>query len=135
MVDTAKALLAAERRGRIADLLMQQGAVRVNELSDLFGVSEVTIRGDLDLMAKEGLLRRDRGGAIAISHPGLITAFEQRAGVNLEEKRRIGRVAAQFVSPNDTMILDAGTTVMELARSLAHVTPLTVVTNALNIAT
>jgi DeoR/GlpR family transcriptional regulator of sugar metabolism len=134
-VEESKPLLAAERRARITDLAIQRGSVRVNELSDLFQVSEVTIRGDLDLLARRGVLLRDHGGAIVNTRTGLVTAFEQRASLNLEEKRRIGRVAAGMVEPGETIIMDAGTTTMEMARSLPDVAPLTVVTNALNVAT
>lgn len=130
-----KVLLGAERRARIGEILMQQGTVRVTELSELFGVSEVTVRADLDQMAAEGRLLRDRGGAVLLSsYPRLLTAFEQRASICAEEKRRIGYAAARLVSPNDTIILDAGTTLMEMAKNL-KVAPLTVVTNALNVAT
>ncbi len=134
MSEQPRALLAEERRARIAALAAQQGAVRVDELSALFQVSEVTIRSDLDVLAERGLLVRDRGGALANARAGLVTAFEQRAGQNLEEKRRIGRAAAQLVQPGDTIIMDAGTTLMEMARCLRDVAPLTVVTNALNVA-
>lgn len=135
MAVTAKSLLATERRRRISELLTQQGAVRVDELSTLFGVSDVTIRSDLDAMAREGLLLRDRGGAVAPSYPSLITAFRQRTRVHADEKRRIGHAAAALVKPNDTIIMDAGTTTMEMARSLVRNVPVTIVTNALNIAT
>lgn len=130
-----KTLLAAERREQIALLLARQGVVRVGELSTTLGVSEVTVRNDLDEMAREGLLLRERGGAVTVSRTSLTIAFEQRASLNLDEKRRIGRAAAQLVKPRDTIILDAGTTVMEMAKSLNSVSPLTVVTNALNVTT
>ena len=133
--DEARGRLSVERRARIAELVAQQGAVYVNELSRTFGVSEVTIRSDLDLMAKQGLVVRDRGGAIANTKTNLATVFEQRATLNLEAKQRIGRAAAGLVAPGETIIMDAGTTLMEMAKSLENVAPLTVVTNALNVAT
>jgi DeoR/GlpR family transcriptional regulator of sugar metabolism len=116
------------------DLVAQRGLVRVSELSDLFHVSEVTIRDDLDLLTRRGILVRERGGAIANTNTTLATAFEQRASLNIEEKRRIGRAAAQLVNPGETIIMDAGTTIMEMAKALTNVSPLTVVTNALNVA-
>jgi DeoR family transcriptional regulator of aga operon len=127
-------LMAAERRARIADLLRHKGFVRIKELCHLFDVSQVTIRGDLDFLAGQGVLTRERGGAIANTRASLLTAFDQRAGLNLDEKRRIGQAAARLVLPGDTIIMDAGTTVMELAKSLGDVSPLTVITNALNVA-
>jgi DeoR/GlpR family transcriptional regulator of sugar metabolism len=127
-------LLAAERRARIGALAARQGVVRTEELSRLFGVSPVTIRSDLDQLAKEGVLVRDRGGAVVNTNTALTVAFNQRAELNLEEKQRIGLAAARLVARGDTVILDAGTTTMEMAKVLTEVTPLTVVTNALNVA-
>jgi DeoR family transcriptional regulator, aga operon transcriptional repressor len=134
-MDEQFSLLAAERRNRIAEMVARQGVVRVGELSETFRVSEVTIRSDLDLLARQGLVVRDRGGAVANLRAGLAVAFEQRAALNQEEKRRIGRAAAQLVQPGDTIIMDAGSTMLEMARCLGNVAPLTVVTNALNVAT
>lgn len=108
--------------------------MRTDELARAFGVSPVTIRSDLDLLAKEGVLVRDRGGAVVNTNAALTTAFNQRAELNLGEKQRIGHRAAQLVGPGDTVILDAGTTTMEMSKVLTDVIPLTVVTNALNVA-
>ena len=134
VVGRVKPQSTGERRLRISELLMDQGAVRVQALSDLFMVSEVTIRNDLDIMARDGQLRRHRGGAVATSPPNLSIAFEQRASLNLEKKRQIGRVAAQLVDAEDTIIMDSGTTLAEMAKSLNISDPVTVVTNALNVA-
>jgi DeoR family transcriptional regulator of aga operon len=113
---------------------MQRGSVRVADLSKLFKVSEVTVRGDLDALSQRGVLVRDHGGAIANVPVGLGTAFDQRAQLNMEEKRAIGRAAAQLVRPGETIIVDAGTTTVEMTRNLSGISPLTVVTNALNVA-
>ncbi|MBI2941806.1 MAG: DeoR/GlpR transcriptional regulator [Chloroflexi bacterium] len=126
--------MGVERRARIVDLARRQGAVRIDELSDLFQVSHVTLRNDLDVLARQGLLVRDRGGAIPNTQATLTVAFDRRAALNLEEKSRIGRAAASLVTAGDTIIMDAGTTLAEMARSLDGVSPLTVVTNALNVA-
>lgn len=127
-------LLTAERRVRIGELLARNGSVRVNELSRLFRVTEVTVRSDLDAMARSGLLVRDRGGAIAHTSTSLSTAFEKRALEHAEQKRRIGRAAAALVEDGETVILDAGSTVMEMARNMPALKSLTVVTTGLNIA-
>jgi DeoR family transcriptional regulator, aga operon transcriptional repressor len=129
-----RSLLTAERRMRIAELVLRQGVVYIEELARLFRVSHVTIRNDLDLLAREGVLVRDRGGAVANTRATLTTAFNQRAELNLDPKRRIGYAAAQLVSRGDTIILDAGTTTMEMAKCLVNESPLTVVTTALNVA-
>jgi DeoR family transcriptional regulator of aga operon len=129
-----KAPLPLERRAQIVELLARKGIVRVSELSDLFQVSEVTIRSDLDILHEQGALVRDRGGAVATTHSSLFVAFDQRTHLNRDEKRRIGRAAAQLVNPNETIIMDAGTTMMEMAKSLNKDLPVTVITNGLNVA-
>jgi DeoR family transcriptional regulator, aga operon transcriptional repressor len=126
--------LTGERRRRIGQILARQGRVTVKELSELFRVTSVTIRSDLDTMAKDGLLIRDRGGAMAHTSTTLAVAFEKRAGQNHEQKRLIGRTASNLVNERETIILDAGSTVMEMAHSLPSDKPFTVVTTALNIA-
>ena len=135
MVDEKKPLMATERRERTIELIAQHGAVRVSELSELFQVSEVTIRNDLELLSKQGILIRDRGGAVANPLSHLTVAFVKRASLHLDQKRRIGLAAAHLVKPGDTIIMDAGTTLMEMAKNLRNDLSVTVVTNALNIAT
>ncbi len=133
MADPVRDLMASERRQRIALLTAQRGAVRVSELTELFKVSAATIRADLTLMAQQGQLLRAHGGAVSLGRLALGTAHNQRAAENAEEKSRIGRMAASLVRPHDKIILDAGTTVMAMVKSLS-VSPLVVVTAALNIA-
>jgi DeoR/GlpR family transcriptional regulator of sugar metabolism len=126
-----------QRRTRIAELVRQRGAMRVGELAAHFRISEVTIRNDLAQLEADGQLARDRGGAVAREASRQLTsllAVEQRAHLQTGEKRRIARAAAQLVNPGDTIIMDAGTTVVEMAPFLAGIASLTVVTNALNVA-
>jgi len=125
-----------QRRAQIADLVRERGSMRVTELAELFQVSEVTIRNDLVQLEKDGELMRDRGGAVPGVAPRQITsllAVEQRAHLQTEQKRRVARAAAALVKPGDTIIMDAGTTVVEMVPFLVDITPLTVVTNALNV--
>ncbi len=133
-VKEPRSLSAVERRLNITQLAGENGSVRVRELSELFQVSEVTIRSDLEALTRQGFLLRDRGGAILNENGGLFVAYAQRASVNLEAKRRIGRYAATLVAPDETIIMDAGTTVMEMAKSLSVDLSVTVITNALNVA-
>jgi DeoR/GlpR family transcriptional regulator of sugar metabolism len=123
------------RRRKISELIRDNGVARVTELVKLFGVSDVTIRSDLEALAKEGVLIRDHGGAVAQTFTRLSIAFDQRARLNLESKQRIGEAAARMVFSGDTIMLDAGTTLMEMAKRLPAISPLTVITNSLNIAT
>jgi DeoR/GlpR family transcriptional regulator of sugar metabolism len=132
-----RAPMVSQRRAQIAELVRGAGSVRVDDLSERFQVSEVTIRNDLMQLEKQGLLVRDRGGALPPSQVRELTsllAVEQRGHLQIAEKQRIARAAAQLVSPGDTILMDAGTTVVEMAPYLAGITPLTVVTNAVNVA-
>jgi DeoR family transcriptional regulator of aga operon len=126
-----------ERRLRIAELVRQHGSMRVGELAEHFRVSAVTIRNDLVQLEKDGQIVRDHGGAVPREATRKITsllAVDQRAHLQTGEKQRIARAAAALVSPGDTIIMDAGTTVVEMAAFLAGIGALTVVTNALNVA-
>jgi DeoR family transcriptional regulator of aga operon len=129
--------MTQHRRSKIAELIREHGVVRVGELAAQFKVSDVTIRNDLACLERDGEITRDHGGAIAKGESKRVTSLlrvDERAGQNVDAKRRIARVAAELVAPGDTIILDAGTTTGELARLLGGVSPLTVVTNGLNIA-
>ena len=129
--------MTQHRRNQILDLVQADGAAHVTELARKFGVSTVTIRNDLATLQETGALLRDRGGAIAAPASRQINSLpgiQERSTLNLEAKQRIGKAAAQLVQPGDTIILDAGTTVVEMAPHLAGINPLTVVTNALNVA-
>jgi DeoR/GlpR family transcriptional regulator of sugar metabolism len=133
----SRAPMIAQRRAQIAALVRTAGAQRVADLAERFQVSEVTIRGDLMQLEKQGQLVRDRGGALPLHHSRELTsllAVETRAHLQIDEKQRIAHAAARLVSPGDTILMDAGTTVVEMAPHLAGITPLTVVTNALNVA-
>ena len=133
----AKAPLTQHRRRQILDPVKSDGAAHVSALARKFGVSAVTIRNDLARLQATGELLRDRGGAITAPAPRQVKhllGLSARAALNLEAKQRIGKAAAQFVQPGDTIIMDAGTTVVEMAPHLAGISPLTVVTNALNVA-
>jgi DeoR family transcriptional regulator of aga operon len=129
--------MVLQRRAQIAEMARQAGSVRVADLAELFKISEVTIRNDLVQLEREGLVVRDRGGAVPTGKTRDIKsliAVEKRAHLQTDEKQRIARAAAAMVEPGDTILMDAGTTVVEMAQFLADVSPLTVVTNALNVA-
>lgn len=133
----AKAPMTQHRRRQILELVKNDGAAHVNALAKKFGVSTVTIRNDLTKLAEAGELLRDRGGAITAPNSRQVThllGLNERAMLNREAKQRIGKAAAQLVQPGDTIIMDAGTTVVEMAPHLGGIALLTVVTNALNVA-
>jgi DeoR family transcriptional regulator of aga operon len=123
-----------ERRTVILNILNQAGRCRVIDLARELAVSEVTVRQDLDIMEKQGLLNRTHGGAILIAKRGFERSFQFEETSFRDEKARIGLAAAELVSDGETIILDVGTTVTEVARNIQSRKGLTVVTNALNIA-
>lgn len=123
-----------ERLSVIIETLNKQGRCLVADLAKQMEVSEVTIRQDLDVLERKGLLRRTHGGAILPSKIGFERPFQVEETSFKDQKERIAQAAAELVSPGDTLILDVGTTIAELARKLLNHHELTVLTNALNIA-
>lgn len=123
-----------ERRTLILEKLNVHGQVNVSDLSKDFSVSEVTIRNDLNQLEQKSALIRARGGAIKPTRVGADFEISDKDKINFREKQQIGQRAAKLVEEGDTIILDSGTTTMELAKNLGEINDLTVITNALNIA-
>lgn len=123
-----------KRRVIILEKLHQDGQVDVKGLSEELGVSEVTIRNDLAKLEEKKMLIRARGGAFKHDGVGRDFHLSVKNKQNLEAKRRIGQLAAGLIEDNDTIILDSGTTTIEITRYLADFSSLTIITNALNIA-
>ncbi|ETN94905.1 transcriptional regulator, DeoR family [Zhouia amylolytica] len=121
----------AERRSKILEILDIKGQVNVNELSQELGVSEVTIRNDLDKLEKSKLLIRAHGGAFKTSNIALTVTEKKK--INLEVKRLIGKKAASMIEEEESIILDSGTTTFEISNNLNDFTKLTVISNALDI--
>jgi len=126
--------LTLKRRAQIIETIDRDGQVKVNQLSTHYDVSEVTIRNDLAQLEKKGRLIRVRGGAIRTQGVSVDFALDVKAQKHLEEKRAIGKKATELIQEGDTIILDSGTTTMEIAINLTRFNELTVITNALNIA-
>ena len=127
---------AKERRAMILKLLEQANEVSVTELSKRLKTSEVTIRKDLTTLQNRNLLVRTRGGAIRrpVENLNEDTAISQKRMFNFHEKQRIGKLATSLIKNGDYIMLDSGTTTMEIAKNLDQFTDLTIVTNAINIA-
>lgn len=126
---------AQGRRSAILQLLKEDSSVNVTELSKRFGVSEVTIRKDLRILKERKLLVRVHGGAIigASTAPGEEERHVNfKKLVNLREKEAIGRAAAQHIKNGDTILVDSGTTALEVVKNLAGFTDLTIITNSIN---
>lgn len=127
-------LLSEPRRRRILDWIQEEGSARVRDLAVAFQVSEATIRQDLERLEAEGQITREHGGAFLNTVPAQVGTMTLHHQENMEEKRRIGALAAELVKDGETIILDAGTTTTEIAQRLVTRKNLTVITNALNIA-
>ncbi|MEU8541897.1 DeoR/GlpR family DNA-binding transcription regulator [Streptomyces sp. NPDC048717] len=127
-------MFAAERRQLILEMVRANGAVSLRELARVVQTSEVTVRRDVRALEAEGLLDRRHGGAVL---PGGFTresGFPQKSHLATAEKTAIADVAATLVDEGEAIVVGAGTTTQELARRLARVPGLTVVTNSLLVA-
>jgi DeoR family transcriptional regulator of aga operon len=133
---SSERLLVEERRRRILDLVEKEERATVAQLVERFGVSAVTIRLDLDALSRAGALVRSHGGAVRRADGLADLPIGVKQVLHQAEKARIGQRAAEMVGPGEILILDSGTTTVEVARSirLLGVKPLTVITNALNVA-
>jgi DeoR/GlpR family transcriptional regulator of sugar metabolism len=128
-------VLAAKRQSVIAEEIRRRGAVRVSELTELLGVSDMTIRRDLDVLAGSGLIEKVHGGATARRTPSTDEpGFEAKSRRQFAEKEAIAQAAAGLVEPGQAIALSAGTTTWRLAHHLSDVPDLTVVTNSMQVA-
>lgn len=127
-------LLSEPRRRRILEWIEEEGSARVRDLANAFEVSEATIRQDLAQLERDGHITREHGGAFLNSLRAQVHGFSLHHQVNMEAKRKIGKLAAAQIEDGETIILDAGTTTTEVATHLTLRQNLTVITNALNIA-
>jgi len=121
------------RRERIVSMLKDNGSVQVPTLSEIFGVSTVTIRKDLKFLDKQGIAARSYGGAIlseiTMPMPEHHIKYKQQ---NITEKISIGHTAATLINSGESIILDSGTTTLHIAANLKEKKDITVVTNSLH---
>lgn len=112
-------MLAAERHRRIVAEIARLKFITTDDLTSLLSVSHETIRRDLALLERRGELARVHGGATAVRSPvGEEASFNERRVAFLAEKQAIGRAAAALIEPNQTVVIDVGTTALEVARAL-----------------
>lgn len=123
-----------ERRTAILSMLDRAASVQVTQLAEAFGVSRVTVRADLDALARDGKLRRTHGGAVSLSKTLTVSVQDRRVNVNVEAKRAIARLAAPFVEDGDSVLVDSGTTALELVRAISGRRGVTVDTDDFTIA-
>lgn len=127
--------LAAERLDRLRAILRETAIVRVDELCAALDVSPATVRRDLEELERRGEARRVHGGAVSVGKKHYEEpVFDDKTAIAYEEKQRIARSAAELIGPRDTVYLDRGSTVLELARLLRDYSGITVVTNSLRAA-
>lgn len=126
-------MFAEERQEKIMTTLEQDGSVKVNELSEHFNVSEATIRRDLQEMENKKLLVRTHGGAVKFDITNFEPTFSDKKNKKNVEKIAIGKLAASMIKDGDTIILDSGTTTLEIAKHITNEN-LTVITNSIDIA-
>jgi DeoR family transcriptional regulator, aga operon transcriptional repressor len=123
-----------KRRNQIIIEIQKKGQVFVDELSKEFKVSEVTIRNDLEQLERKNMLIRARGGAINLeSRVRIDHRLTEKGKLNYKEKIIIGKQAAKLIKEGDTIIIDSGTTTIEIIKNISHLKELTLISNALNI--
>jgi len=129
-------VIVMQRRSIIKERLFEQKSVKVSDLVKEFNVSGETIRRDLNQLEREGLIKKNYGGAMLIYDIQNVSVppVHQRKLQYFEEKDAIGKTAAELVGENQIIILDAGSTAWCMARHLKHVNNLMVVTNGTNVA-
>ncbi|SHJ22967.1 transcriptional regulator, DeoR family [Clostridium amylolyticum] len=126
-------MFAEERQNNIAKLLKDKSSIRVNELSEIFNVSESTIRRDLQEMEERNLLMRTHGGAVGVNRTNFEPNFIDKKNEREADKVHIAEIAATMIEDGDTIILDSGTTTLEIAKRI-KAKSLTVITNSIDIA-
>lgn len=126
-------MLGIERRNKIMELLQQNRKVYVSKLSELFNVTEETIRRDLEKLERENLLSRSYGGAVLKEHTHEDISFAKRTTINLDLKQAIAHKTIDLINDNDTLMIDASTTCCELMKYLHKRNNLTIITNSVKI--
>ncbi len=127
-------MLAEKRREEILKVITERGSATVGELAELFDVVTMTIRRDLEMLEKRNLLTRIHGGAVINPEPLTARPLDAKESINQRAKAAIGRRAVSLVEPGETIILDEGSTCIEVARALRNHHDVTVVTNGVKVA-
>ncbi len=126
-------MLAVERKNMIYERLCNEGRVMVNDLAAEFGVSDETIRRDLDKLVQEGLAEKFYGGAIKAENTFFDLPFHVRQNSNTSEKRRIAELVLPMIHDGDYIALDSSTTALEAIKSAKSCRNLTVITNSVEV--
>jgi DeoR/GlpR family transcriptional regulator of sugar metabolism len=127
-------MMAEERRTEILHIVRREGHARVNDLASRFNTSAVTVRNDLNELHQRGLVLRSHGGAVMPDTVLHESPVHERLKTHSDEKQRIGAMAATLINDGETIILDSGTTTLEIARQIKNKRGLQIITNGVNIA-
>ncbi|MBC7334143.1 MAG: DeoR/GlpR transcriptional regulator [Actinobacteria bacterium] len=127
-------MLAEERREYILNLVKKTGSVKAIEIAKTLGVSETTIRRDLNKLARKKLVRRTHGGAMNIIPVGHEMKFDVQKEKFIEEKKRIALAASKLIDEGDVILIEAGTTGFQTALNITNKKELTIITNSCDIA-
>jgi len=123
-----------QRRIKILNLIREDGHAKVQDLSKIFKVTDVTIRQDLEILEEMGYIQKEHGGAFLKDVGSFAKTGQLFNRTHLEEKREIAKKAITLINEGECIILDSGSTTTEIAKLLINHQHLTVITNALNIA-
>ena len=115
----AESYIPADRQSRIEKLILEQGIVKVTDLSKRFNVTELTIRRDLDVLEKRGILDRTHGGAVLRHRMRIEPLYTEKDRINREAKEAIGRAVNSFVEEGDTLLINTGSTTAQVLRHLS----------------
>lgn len=126
-------MLAAERRNLILEKLQDEKRVVVSELSELFKVSEETIRRDLDKLDKEGLASKSYGGAVLVENNNTDMPFNVRKKKNMQGKRIMAEIISTLIADGDHIIVDPSTTAVSIVKAIRDKKRLTIVTNSIEV--
>lgn len=127
-------MLSVERYERILEQLDKNKVIKVSELSQILGVTEKTIRVDLETLEQRGILKRVHGGAVLAEEESRIFPINERQSMHSDVKAAIAMEALKLIEPGETILMDGGSTTQALARLLGEF-PVTVITNDIRIAT
>ncbi len=127
-------MFALERQKRILEQLKVNGAVTVSKLSTELGVTEETVRRDLEKLEKQEALVRTHGGAVPIDENKQEVSLERRKKINTDIKEKLAKEAVKFITPGDSIFIDASTTTFFMAQELRNFHGITVITNSLRVA-
>lgn len=121
------------RRQAIMKAVQQAGNKSVDEIASMLGISKMTVHRDLDALSTKGLVRKERGRAVAGNSLLFESNFQFRLSQNVDIKAKIAKSAAQLIAPGKVIILDDSTTTMHIVENIIDIPSLTIITNSLSI--